>query len=204
MATAEPAAQAGGAELSGPVAGDAPVSLCRCPSPPRVPTPSESAPARGRAAPTAGSAGRGPGAAPASPCGATPPAESRSRRGPRPHLGVSQQALRACEWAWGGGCGQGRGPRREGGFRPAAERYVGMYARSGGRGGGFGGEAPRCAQPGMTVGRGLSLRKPGKWGRNPRIWSTLLTLRVSPGALIFNSIASHGIFAKCLKSLLER
>lgn len=43
MAAAEPAAQPGGAELPGPVAGDAPVSLFRRPSPPRAPTPSESA-----------------------------------------------------------------------------------------------------------------------------------------------------------------
>lgn len=172
MATAEPAAQAGGAELSGPVAGDAPVSLCRCPSPPRVPTPSESVPTWGRAAPTAGSAGRGPGAAPALPCGATPPAEPRSRRGPRPHLGVSQQALRACEWAWGRGCGQGTTPGRGGsGRRRALRRDVCQIW-------GAGGGAPRCAQPGMTVGRGL---KPGKWGRNPRIWSTLLTLRAHLG-----------------------
>lgn len=173
VATAEPAAQAGGAELSGPVAGDAPVSLCRCPSPPRVPTPSESAPVRGRAAPTAGSAGRGPGAAPALPCGATLPAEPRSRRGPRPHLGVSQQALCACEWAWGGGCGQGTTPGRG---VPAGRRELRRdVCHIWGAGG------PRCAQPGMTVGRGLSLGKPGKWGRNPTIWSTLLTLRAHLG-----------------------
>lgn len=33
--------------------------------------------------------------------------------------------------------------------------------------------------------------------------SSLLTLKAT-GALVFNSIASHGIFGKCLKSLLER
>lgn len=33
--------------------------------------------------------------------------------------------------------------------------------------------------------------------------SSLLMLR-APGALIFNSIVSHGIFGKCLESLLER
>lgn len=33
--------------------------------------------------------------------------------------------------------------------------------------------------------------------------SSLLMLR-APGALVFNSIAWHGIFGKCLKSLLER
>lgn len=65
------AGSAGGRSGAAPVvAGDAPVSLPRRPSPPRVPTHSESAPAWGRAAPTAGSAGRGPGAAPAPPCGA--------------------------------------------------------------------------------------------------------------------------------------
>lgn len=170
MAAAEPAAQAerSGAELSGPVAGNAPVSLCRCRSPPRVPTPSESEPARGRAAPTAGSAGRGPGAAPASPCGATPPAEPRSRRGPRApprgksaglaHLRVGVgRGLRSGDHAGEGGSGQ----------PPSATQ---------GRVPGLGGGGPRCALPGMTVGRGLSLGKPGKWGRNPRIWSTLLTL----------------------------
>ena len=48
VAAAEPAAQAGGAELPGPVSGDAPVSLFRRPSPPRAPTPSESAARLGR------------------------------------------------------------------------------------------------------------------------------------------------------------
>lgn len=64
----------------------------------------------------------------------------------------------------------------------------------------------------MALGWGLRykgnvecLRKPGKWGKGPqtRVLSFLLMLRAS-GALVFNSIASHGIFGKCLKSLLER
>lgn len=61
VAAAEPAAQAGGAELPGPVAGDAPVSLSRRPSPPRAPAPRSPPPAWDWAAPTSGSAGRVPG-----------------------------------------------------------------------------------------------------------------------------------------------
>ncbi|XDA69806.1 hypothetical protein R6Z07F_000179 [Ovis aries] len=86
LAAAEPAAQAGGAEVPGPVAGYAPVSLSRRPSPPRAPAPRSPPRAWDRAAPTAGSAGRGPGAAPAPPCGVAWASRDPSLPGPRPHL----------------------------------------------------------------------------------------------------------------------
>lgn len=63
----------------------------------------------------------------------------------------------------------------------------------------------------MAQGWGLMYER-GTWGLcgslengvgDPRVLSSLLILR-APGALVFNSIASHGIFGKCLKSLLER
>ncbi|XP_061040000.1 transcription initiation factor TFIID subunit 4-like [Eubalaena glacialis] len=85
VAVAEQAAQAGGAELPGPVAGDAPVSLSRRPSPPRAPAPRRPQRAWDRAAPSAGSAGRGPGA-PAPPCGVASASGDPSLSGPRPHL----------------------------------------------------------------------------------------------------------------------
>lgn len=117
------AGSAGGRSGAAPVvAGDAPVSLPRRPSPPRVPTHSESAPAWGRAAPTAGSAGRGPGAAPAPPCGAASacgaplpiwtPAPPPGKSAGLARLGVDV----------GRGLQRSGGPRGEGGSGHEAQR----------------------------------------------------------------------------------
>ena len=46
-------------------------------------------------------------------------------------------------------------------------------------------------------------RSPENGVEGPRVLSSLLMLR-APGPLLLNSIASHGIFGKCLKSILER
>lgn len=66
---------------------------------------------------------------------------------------------------------------------------------------GLRGGGPRCAQPEMIVGRGLSLENGVD---SPQNLEYFADAQGSPGALVFNSIAWHGIFGKCLKSLLER